>query len=109
MRRQGQPALRMIGRSQPVKAPQGSRERAIAERFALAPPDIPETSHVVVSRGLRAWQFVRQQAARAEQSKQSSIKTNTELVAQAEQTGRLVEYAKSLLSAVRVFKLSASA
>jgi methyl-accepting chemotaxis protein len=45
---------------------------------------------------------------RAVQSKESSIKTKTELVAQAEQTGRLVEYAKSLLSAVRVFKLSAT-
>lgn len=45
---------------------------------------------------------------RAAQSKQSSIKTNTELVAQAEQTGRLVEYAKTLLSAVQVFKLSAT-
>jgi methyl-accepting chemotaxis protein len=44
---------------------------------------------------------------RAEQSKQSSIKTNTELAAQAEQTGRLVEYAKTLLSTVRVFKLTA--
>ncbi len=44
---------------------------------------------------------------RAEQSKQSSIKTNTELVAQAEQTSRLVDYAKALLSTVRVFKLSA--
>jgi methyl-accepting chemotaxis protein len=46
---------------------------------------------------------------RAESSKQSSIKTNTELAAQSEQTARLVEYAKSLISSVRVFKLSASA
>jgi methyl-accepting chemotaxis protein len=46
---------------------------------------------------------------RAESSKQSSIKTNSELAAQSEQTGRLVDYAKNLISAVRVFKLTANA
>jgi methyl-accepting chemotaxis protein len=46
---------------------------------------------------------------RAESSKQSSIKTNTELAAQSEQTGRLVEYAKRLIASVRVFKLTAEA
>ncbi len=45
---------------------------------------------------------------RAEQSTASSVLTNTELVAQAEQTVHLVEYAKKLLSTVRVFKLSAA-
>ena len=44
---------------------------------------------------------------RAEQIRKSTQKTNEELRAQSEQTTNLVEYSKSLLGAVRVFKLTA--
>ena len=44
---------------------------------------------------------------RADQIRKSSQKTNEELRAQSQQTTNLVEYSKSLLGAVRVFKLSA--
>ena len=74
-----------------------------------------ETTAELVASVQRIASESRQQAAvsqqlieRASLSKQSSLKTHTELAAQAEQTGRLVEYAKNLLTAVRVFKLSAS-
>lgn len=45
--------------------------------------------------------------SRAEDIRKSSEHTSRELVEQSEQTGNLVEYAKALLGAVRVFKLPA--
>jgi methyl-accepting chemotaxis protein len=91
---------------------EGSR---LAEQAGVQMQDTQNSTAELVASVQRIAAQSQEQAAaskelivRAEQSKQSSMTTNTELVAQSEQTGRLVEYAKSLIAAVRVFKLSAT-
>ena len=57
----------MIGRAQAVKFPGRARQNAVFKFIAVAPPEIPRAAQKRVGDFLRARQFVRQQAADAEQ------------------------------------------
>src|ERR1051325_2236261 len=66
-RGEGEAALRMVGGPQGMEAPEGSRQQAIREGVALAPPLIPDEAYVIVGASAAAGQFGRQQAADAEE------------------------------------------
>ncbi len=69
VRRQGEPALGMICRTQAVKFPDCPGQEAVGKFIALAPPGIPRTPQKRVGTFLRPRQFVWQQAADAEQAR----------------------------------------
>src|SRR5947207_12306322 len=50
-----------------MKAPQAARHSAIAEAFALTPPNVPEPAQIIIGGGLLAGEFIGQQAGDAEQ------------------------------------------
>ena len=67
MRREREPPLRMICRSQSVKLPDRARQGAVRKFISLTPPAIPDAAQIGVRTFLRPGQFRRQQAADAKQ------------------------------------------
>src|SRR5262249_7911196 len=66
-RRECEAALRVIGRTQAMKPPDISRQYAIREFVALAPPLIPDAADVVISPGLGTAEFGWKEVADSEQ------------------------------------------
>ena len=54
MRRQGQPALRMVCRAQSIETPESTRQDNLGESGPLAPPVIPNAAQIIIRAGAGA-------------------------------------------------------